>query len=89
MTLPLIYLLNRSSRSEKRLIINLVKNHSNEPDKVQEVISKVRASGGLEYSTHIMNELTSQAMTLLENYAESEARASLKSLVEYSIKRKN
>lgn len=89
MTLPLIYLLNRSSRIEKRRIINLVKNHNNEPDKVNELMSKVRASGGLDYASQKMNEIVREAMSLLESYPQSEALNSLKALVEYSIQRKN
>ncbi|MCE1202865.1 MAG: polyprenyl synthetase family protein [Bacteroidia bacterium] len=89
MTLPLIYLLNRSNRIEKRRIINLVKNHNNEPDKVNELMSKVRASGGLDYASQKMNEIVGEAMNLLEGYPQSEALNSLKALVEYSIQRKN
>ncbi|MBK9291538.1 MAG: polyprenyl synthetase family protein [Bacteroidetes bacterium] len=89
MTLPLIYLLNRSSSSEKRRIVNLVKNHSHEPEKVRQLMEMVRNSGGLEYSAQTMKQLVSDAMQLLENYPESEALSSLKALVEYSINRKN
>jgi len=89
LTLPLIYLLNRSNRLERRMIINLVKNHNNEPDKVQQLMTKVRASGGLDYAAKKMNEIINNAMALLEVYPETEALTSLKSLVDYTIKRKN
>lgn len=89
LTLPLIYLLNRSNKIERRLIINLVKNHNNEPDKVQQLMTRVRASGGLDYAAQKMNEIINTAMALLEVYPETEALTSLKSLVDYAIKRKN
>ncbi len=54
MTLPLIYALNQVSKSEKRHIINLVKNHNEDPKKVSEVIQFVRHSGGLDYAKERM-----------------------------------
>lgn len=89
MTLPLIYLLNRSNRIEKRLIINLVKNHNNEPDKVHQLMMKVRDSGGLDYAAQKMDELIQEAMAQLDPYPESESLNALRALVDYSIKRKN
>ncbi len=89
LTLPLIYLLNRSNKIERRLIINLVKNHNNEPDKVQQLMTRVRASGGLDYAAQKMNEIINTAMALLEVYPETKALTSLKSLVDYTIKRKD
>lgn len=89
LTLPLIYLLNRSNRIEKHLIVNLVKNHNNEPGKVYELMTKVRNSGGLDYAAQKMDALINEAMTLLDVYPESEALNALKNLVIFSIKRKN
>ncbi len=47
MTLPLIYSLNQSTWAEKRNIINIIKNESHKPKKVQEVIAFVKQKGGL------------------------------------------
>ena len=46
MTLPLIYALSKSSWFEKRKIISIVKNDSDKPKKVKEVIEYVKKSGG-------------------------------------------
>ena len=54
MTLPLIYLLNNSGFGEKRKIVNIVKNHNNNPEKVASVIKKVNQSGGIEYNLLII-----------------------------------
>ncbi|HEY0110751.1 MAG TPA: polyprenyl synthetase family protein, partial [Fibrella sp.] len=51
MTLPLIYALNKAARSDKRRVINIIKNHSNEPRQVNEVIAFVKGSGGIEHAT--------------------------------------
>src|SRR5690606_11822690 len=61
MTLPLIYALSKASKSEKRYFINLIKNHSEDSEKVKEVIYFVRNSGGMEYAAQKMNEFRAEA----------------------------
>src|ERR1700761_450567 len=60
-TLPLIYSLNNSKRSERRHIINLVKNHNDEPKKVAEIIAFVKQRGGLDYAQQQMKKYTDEA----------------------------
>ena len=48
MTLPLIYALRQASKPERRRVINTIRRHSDKPDRVQEVVEFVRASGGLQ-----------------------------------------
>lgn len=88
MTLPLIYSLNNASWNEKRHIINLVKNHNTKEDKVQEVIAFVKAKGGMEYAEQRMNEYKDNALAMLADFPESEAKTSLVGLVEFAIARK-
>jgi len=88
MTLPLIYLLNNSSKSDKRAIINLVKNHHDNPRKVKEVVEMVRSSGGIEYATQKMQENIDLALRQLEDLPPSESLNALRLLVDYSIHRK-
>ena len=87
MTLPLIYALNNASFLEKRRIINLVKNESNNPRKVAEVIDFVKQSGGIEYATEAMNQYVADAQELLNSFPESTYRHSLHQLVQYTIER--
>ncbi|MFY0628023.1 MAG: polyprenyl synthetase family protein [Reichenbachiella sp.] len=87
MTLPLIYALSQSSWQEKRHIINLIKKHSEETKKVNEVIAFVKEKGGLEYATEVMNKYHQEAIQILKTFPESEARTSLEHLVEYTIER--
>ncbi|MEL7123445.1 MAG: polyprenyl synthetase family protein [Bacteroidota bacterium] len=88
LTLPLIYALERTDRKTKRTIINNIKRHSEEPDKVKEVIEFVRASGGLEYTKEIMYKFRSEAFEILHTFPESQARQSLEDLVIYVTDRK-
>lgn len=88
MTLPLIYALNQSSWMEKRKIINIIKNHNTDSDKVKEVIDFVIAKGGIAYAEKIMLDYKNKALTLLKDFPESPSRNSLEQLVVYSIERK-
>lgn len=88
MTLPLIYTLSESDKSTRRHILNVVRNESNRPEKVQEVIQIVRQSGGIEYATQAMYQYRQQAFDILENYAPSDAKQALKNLLVYVTERK-
>jgi octaprenyl-diphosphate synthase len=87
MTLPLIFALNKADRSEKRQIINIIKNHNEEPEEVQKVIQFVTTSGGLEYATGKMNEYKEKALDILNEFPESPARTSLIQLVNFTVER--
>jgi octaprenyl-diphosphate synthase len=88
MTLPLIYSLNNSSASDKRKIINIVKNHNNNPKKVSEVIDFVFAKGGIKYAEKVMNEYKDKALQILREFPDTQARQSLEQLVIYTTQRK-
>lgn len=88
MTLPLIFALNKSGWSTKRHIINLIKNHSNKPEKVNEVIDFVKQSGGMEYATQVMQRYVDEAFEIMNSFPESEYKTSLRSLVQFTIDRK-
>jgi octaprenyl-diphosphate synthase len=87
-TLPLIYALNKSSHSEKRHIINLVKNHNEEPSKVAEVISFVRNSGGLDYAASQMQQYQQEAFDILNTFPDHTSRKALEQLVRFTTERK-
>jgi octaprenyl-diphosphate synthase len=87
MTLPLIYTLNKADSSLKRKIINIVKNESENPKKVNEVIEIVRKNGGIEYATAAMNRYYDEALAMLNDFPDSVYKTSLKNLVTYTIER--
>ncbi len=87
MTLPLIYALNHATWSEKRKVINTVKNQSHKPKKVAEVISFVKASGGIDYAQQVMNKYYKEACDILNHFPESRYKTSLLQLVQFTIER--
>ncbi len=88
MTLPLIYVLNNCTKKEKSWLINSVKNHNKDKQRVNEVITFVKANGGLDYAVSKMKAFQEEALNLLSTYPESPYRASLKLMVDYVIDRK-
>lgn len=88
MTLPLIYALNNCTWLEKRKIINIIKNHNDDPKKVAEVVSFVHQKGGIEYAETIMQQYKIKALACLETVKDSPSKQSLIQLVNYSIERK-
>ncbi|RAW01909.1 polyprenyl synthetase family protein [Pseudochryseolinea flava] len=89
MTLPLIYALSKAGWLEKRRIISIVKNESEKPKKVKEVIDFVKRSGGIEYAKSIMTKYHQEAIKLLHQFPESSYRKSLEQLVQFTIDRNN
>ena len=87
MTLPLIHALNSASRSEKRHIINLVKNHSNETTKVKEVVDFAIDKGGLEYAVEKMNLYKEKALEILIKLPENDSRNALEALIHFATNR--
>ncbi len=87
MTLPLIHALNKSSWLDRRNIIYKVKNQSDKPKKVREVIEFVKASGGIQYAERVMQGYIEEAMQLLTAMPDSSYKTSLQQLVIYTIER--
>src|SRR5690606_36311644 len=88
MTLPLIYVLNNTGKKEKNWLINSVKNHNRDKQRVKEVIAFVKEKGGLVYAENKMKEFQAEAIKLIENYPKSEFKESLELMVNYVIDRK-
>jgi len=86
-TLPLIYALNKVSSSDRKRMVNIVKNHNQNFQKVAEVIEMVKASGGIEYAADKMKEYADRSLEILAKLPESEARLSLETLVKYTVDR--
>lgn len=88
MTLPLIYALKNASLSDRRRIINNVKVHNENPEKVAEVIDFVKKSGGLDYAQKAMYQYRDEAFELLRTFPPSEIRDCLEQLINYVTERK-
>jgi len=88
MTLPLIHVLNKCSKDEKKWLINSIKNHNKDKKRVKEVITFVKENGGLDYAVSKMLSFKEQALLLLEAYPTSTYRSSLELMVNYVVERK-
>lgn len=89
MTLPLIHALSKSSWLEKRRIINIIRNKSEDSAKVKEVIEFVKKSGGIEYAKEVMQQYYQKAISILDEIPDSNYKTSLADLVRFTIDRKN
>ena len=87
MTLPLIYALNQADWLTKRRVINTIKNESENPKKVAEVIDFVKKSGGIEYATKVMQNIVTDAHNILNTFPDTIFRQSLAGLVQFTIER--
>ncbi|MDH4057300.1 MAG: polyprenyl synthetase family protein [Cyclobacteriaceae bacterium] len=87
MTLPLIYALSKAGWMERRGIISIIRNNSDKQQKIKEVISFVKQSGGIEYAHEVMGKFHQEALNLLTPMPESEYKKSLIQLVQFTIER--
>jgi len=86
-TLPLIYSLNNTTSSERKRIINLVKNHNDDPKKIEQIIRFVKESGGLQYAETQMKKYQDEAFEILNTFPKSDSRESLEQLVRFTTER--
>lgn len=88
MTLPLIYVINNCSATEKSWLINSIKNHNKDKKRVKEVIQFVISNNGLIYAEQKMMEYQQEAIQLLQQFPDSDYKATLMLMVNYVIERK-
>jgi octaprenyl-diphosphate synthase len=87
LTLPLIFVLNTISASEKRELLQSIRKHYKNEKKVQEIINLVHKKGGIDYARLKMNEYAQKAKSLLDNYPDCETKNSLIAMVDYTTNR--
>ena len=88
MTLPLIYALRNSDTKQKKFIIQTVKNHNTNNERVSKVLEIVKKSGGINYTVEKMKSYQEEALRLLKTFDDNESRKSLELLVNFVIERK-
>ena len=88
MTLPLIYTINSVDNKLRNYIVNIIKNHNKNEKKVGEVIELVKQNGGLDYAKKIMLKFYNEALEILDDFEDTEAKKSLNLLLDYVINRK-
>ena len=80
--------LNQSSRSEKRFIINTIKNRNKNKIKVNELIQFVKEKGGIKFAEEKMNFYRQRAIKILHEFPKNDYRDSLELMLNYVIERK-
>jgi octaprenyl-diphosphate synthase len=88
LTLPLIHALNNLDRATRREMIYIVRNQNKDAEKVQWVVKKVIAAGGIAYATERMNDFRDEALAILHEFGDNDARQGLEELVRYTTDRK-
>jgi octaprenyl-diphosphate synthase len=87
-TLPLIYALGQAEASTRKSIVRKIRKGNRSQKVVNEVVSFVKAHGGIEYAENKMLEFKEEALSLLNQFPSSPARESMKDLVEFTVSRK-
>ncbi|MBB6111195.1 octaprenyl-diphosphate synthase [Mucilaginibacter lappiensis] len=86
-TLPLIYSLANATDAEKKRIINLVKNHNDDPAKIAQIVKFVNDTGGLEYAETQMKKYQDEAFEILNTFPDSDSHRGLEQLVRFTTER--
>jgi octaprenyl-diphosphate synthase len=86
-TLPLIYALTHADKEVRRELIYIVKNKNEESKFVRRAVHLVIDAGGINYAYVKMNNLIQEALVLIKDIPDSEAKQSLIGLVNYTITR--
>ncbi|MCA6361490.1 MAG: polyprenyl synthetase family protein [Bacteroidetes bacterium] len=88
MTLPLIFALHNATAPERRRIINIIKNHNEDPRKVEDVVAFVHKSGGIQYATEKMYDYRRRALDILNTFPDGPARKALNDLLIFTTERR-
>jgi octaprenyl-diphosphate synthase len=88
LTLPLIYTLNNTDKKTRRKIIFIIKNESDDKEKIKYVIEKVIECGGINYTTKKMNEFKQRSIEVLHQFPDNPYRKGLEDLVNFVTERK-
>lgn len=88
LTLPLIHALQKVGSSERRWMVNTVKNNNEDSKAVAKVIRMVQEAGGIDHARERMLHYRDEALAVLHTFPENEARSALEGLVYLTVERK-
>jgi len=87
MTLPLIYTLQHCETSTAKKIKRIFKNEDKNKDKISYIIDTVKAHEGITYAHNSMLQYRDEAISLLEDIPDSEAKKHFIDLINYTVNR--
>ena len=76
-TLPFIYSLSVLSSKDKKWMINTIKNHNKDKDRVLKAISIIKEVGGVDYASNKMEMYKDNAIKILDDFSTSPFKDSL------------
>ena len=76
-TLPFIYSLSVLNLEDKKWIINTIKSHNKDKNRVLKAISKIKEVGGLDYASKKMEMYKDNAVKILDGFPNSPYKESL------------
>ena len=90
LTLPAIYVLNKTHNEEMLAIANKVKHHAASADEISRLVAFSKAQGGIDYAEQKMREFHRKAQFFVERYVTSdEIKQSLNCYLNFVIQRKS
>lgn len=87
MTLPLIYVMNHSSPEIRKELMYIMKNEYDVSAKIKRVIQIVIEYGGIQYATQKMQSIAQEALEILDDFPDNDAKNALIGLVHYTMNR--
>ena len=83
-----VEILPKADRQLNTQIINIIKNHHKNDREVAKVITLVKAGGGIEYAKKTMNRYHNDAVKILSQFENNDAKKSLILLLDFVVNRK-
>lgn len=87
LTLPLIHALRHVEPSDRRWMVEVVKNRNGDNASIKRLLDMVIRTGGIEHARHRMLEYRDRAIALLHGFPRTEARDALEGLVQLTVER--
>jgi octaprenyl-diphosphate synthase len=87
LTLPLIHTLQVADGNARRRLIKLVKRAPKDPEAVREVMDAILNGPGLKYAREKMMVLRNEAVEILNDFEEGDAKKALIDMLDFTIQR--
>jgi len=87
LTLPLIHSLQVADGSARRRLLKLVKRAPKDPEAVREVMDAILNGPGLKYAREKMMVLRNEAVEILNDFEEGDAKKALIDMLDFTIQR--
>ncbi|MBN2273209.1 MAG: polyprenyl synthetase family protein [Bacteroidales bacterium] len=87
-TLPLIHALQNSEIKDRKRILSLINKGKSNSAAFKSIVDFIKTNGGFDYSIQKMHEYRDQAIQILDNFPESDAKNSLKEFALFTTNRK-